>query len=198
MAFRIIDENDDKAVVQYFTEDIKEVNLLRRSILSEIKTWAIDIVKIHINTSSRHDEILALRLGQLPIIQSEITEKEIRIDFTADTDFKTFTTRDIDLPFKNEIPILVLKKGQRILCDVILVKNNAKTHVKWRPVSTVYFEKNPDGGYNIFIEKIGMMDASEIIEKGIKKMKNASKFVTENIFFKPLIPTKFLEEEDQK
>ncbi|SCQ16217.1 DNA-directed RNA polymerase II subunit RPB3, putative [Plasmodium ovale] len=53
-------------------------NALRRIILSEIPTLAIDIVNVYENTSPFHDEFLAHRLGLIPIDSKNIQNYEFR------------------------------------------------------------------------------------------------------------------------
>lgn len=48
--------------------DISIVNGLRRAILSDTPTMAIDFVEIQENTSALHDEFVAHRLGLIPLL----------------------------------------------------------------------------------------------------------------------------------
>ena len=172
------------------TEDIAEVNMLRRSLLTEIETYAIDIVTFHINTSPRHDEIIAFHLGQLVIDHS-------RFNPPQDDDFKTridvrgpteFTTEHIpDLPFKYITPIANLKANQRILCDVIVKRGQGRVHVKWCPVSCVKFIET-ENGYQVTFKNIGMMSSEEIIQQGLARMHDAAHRVPNSIFSHPLLP----------
>lgn len=47
-------------------------NTLRRTIIAEVPTMAIEFVKIHENTSPLHDEFLAHRLGLLPLVSNTV------------------------------------------------------------------------------------------------------------------------------
>jgi hypothetical protein len=66
-----------KITFKWNTDDSSLVNLLRRSILSEITTNCIEYVIFNINTSSRPDEIIALRLGQLVINNDKYKQKDM-------------------------------------------------------------------------------------------------------------------------
>jgi DNA-directed RNA polymerase alpha subunit len=177
-----------------YTKDIAEANMLRRAILSEIDTYAIDIVIFHVNTSPREDEVIALRLGQLMIAQgadSTFKEKEgfkVRIDFKGPG---YFTTDHIpEIPFAYHTQIAKLRKGQRIFCDVIVRSGQGKQHVKWRPVSTVTIDDANDG-FKITIKDNGMLPGNEIFEKAFVKMREASDRAPITIFSLPLRPNIF-------
>ena len=172
------------------TDDVAKVNLLRRAILSEIETHAIDYVIFQTNTSPRHDEILALRLGQLVIDHSSFNppeDEDVRVHIDVEGPVNVTTEHIPDLPFKYVTPIVTLRKGQRIICDCIVKKGQGKTHVKWRPVSTFSF-KEVDEGYIITINDIGMLPGPDIIRKGLAKIEDAARRPPITIFSHPLIP----------
>lgn len=121
------------------TNDVAEANLLRRAILSEIDTYTIDIVVFQINTSPRHDEIIALLLGQLVIDHSKFDDRLVDEHIAIDVSGPLKFTSDhiIGLPFTFTTPICELLPGQRIKCDVIVQSGQGKIHCKWRPVSLI-------------------------------------------------------------
>jgi DNA-directed RNA polymerase alpha subunit len=173
------------------SKDVTEVNLLKRSIMSEIETYSINYVVFNVNTTARHPEILALRLGQCVIDHTRFVPPQegnfkTTINVKGPKSFleepKEFSTDDIvDIPFKYSTPIATLKAKQELLCDLIVTKSIGREHVKWRPISSFTFEEEPEGFRIKFID-IGMMDPREILRQGLEKMKVAATREGHNIF----------------
>jgi DNA-directed RNA polymerase alpha subunit len=177
------------------TTDVTEANMLRRSILSEIETWAIDLVIFNVNTTPRHDEIVAQRLGLLVIdhsrfIPPETEEYRTSFDVTAPAGVETFelTTQYIpELPFAYETHIVTMKPGQRLACEIVVKKGAAKEHCKWSPVSIVSFTEDPEG-YLMRFKSVGMLTPEQILEQGLAKMQAAATRHPITIFSRPVVP----------
>lgn len=178
----------------FHTREITEANMLRRAMLSEIETWAIHTVIFNVNTTPRHDEIIAQRLGLLVINHAAFTppasgEFRARIDVTAPPGgLFELTTRHIpDLPFTYETHVVTMKPGQRLVCEVIVKQGVAKDHPKWSPVSTVTINEDPDG-FLIRFKSVGALTPEQILAAGLRKMTDAARQRPITIFSRPLVP----------
>ena len=119
---------------------ISLANAIRRSAL-EIPVMAIDEVEIVKNDSALYDEVLAHRLGLIPI-KTDKTSKEQKFKL-KEIGPKTVCSDDIKpsigTPFK--IPIVILDKEQEIavVCGARLGKG--VEHIKYSP-GLVYYRHN--------------------------------------------------------
>lgn len=68
----ILELKEDSMTFVLSKTDISVANALRRVMISEIPTMAIDLVEIENNTSVLHDEFIAHRLGLIPLRSSKI------------------------------------------------------------------------------------------------------------------------------
>lgn len=59
--------DDDTLIIEFINVDTSFVNALRRILLSEIPTVALEHIYMWNNSSIIHDEVLAHRLGLIPI-----------------------------------------------------------------------------------------------------------------------------------
>ena len=62
-------------------------NTLRRIIIADVETWAIEDVQIEKNTTILPDEMIAHRLGLIPLsssIEPDVEEVELLLDLKAD------------------------------------------------------------------------------------------------------------------
>lgn len=150
--------------------DLSMANALRRVMISEIPTLAIDLVQMESNTSVLVDEFIAHRLGLVPIkSQTAMSKKyakecscdglkscelcsiEMRLSKTCTGD-RTLevTTSDLimmsqqeDLIPQKNILLAKLRKNQEIKLRCFVRKGVAKEHAKWSPTAAVAFEYDP-------------------------------------------------------
>ena len=120
---------------------IELANAIRRSAL-EIPIMAVDDVEIIKNDSALYDEILAHRLGLIPIKTTSSKEVKFRL---KDVGPKVVYSTNIkpDIGIKNKIPIVILDKDQEIeiICNARLGKGIE--HIKYSP-GLIFYKHNID------------------------------------------------------
>ncbi len=150
-------------------------NAIRRIMISEVPTYAIEDVYIYENSSSMDDEILAHRLGLVPIKGKPLLENEV-IKFTLEKEgpcvvySSDLKSDNGEVAFKN-IPIVKLSKGQKIQIECDAVPGIGKVHAKWQPCNAVYKQISEDE-VEFLVETFGQMEAEEILEEAVKILKN--------------------------
>ncbi len=135
------------------------VNALRRIMLTQVPTMAIDEIVILENSSILNDEILAHRMGFIPLktdldsyvlpeeckCESELGCNLCRANLTleAEAEDKTRTVYSGELkpenpdiaPVSDKIPIVKLAPEQRLNLEAYARLGRGEKHAKWQPVS---------------------------------------------------------------
>lgn len=161
--------------------DVYFLNSLRRVLVAELPKLAIDDVIIYDNTSPLFDEIIAHRLGMIPIptdlrllnYRDECTCKgkgcpscTVRYTLSKEEEGVVYSG---DLQPENEtwaiqqekIPIVELGKEQRIILEVEAILGRGKDNAKWQSVQGSTYKMKT------------------IIEYDDKKIKDVQEFVEE-------------------
>jgi len=113
-------------------------NGIRRAMVADVPTFSMDTVRFVENTSVMFDEMIALRLGLIPLT-TPLDDFEIGESVTVALDVEgpaTVYSRDIEsaddlvVPADENVPIIELKEGQRLEFEADAVLDRGKEHAK--------------------------------------------------------------------
>jgi len=139
-------------------------NAFRRAMIGEVPTLAIEDVRIYDNTSAFFDEMLAHRLGLIPIktdLSTYSTQENCTcggagcpgctVTFTLSVEGpKTVQSSDLipqdpkATPVYDNIPIVKLIKGQKLVVEAKAILNTGREHAKWQPTLVCGFKNYPE------------------------------------------------------
>jgi len=142
-------------------------NALRRIMISELPCMAIDDVFFYENSSVLTDEMIAHRLGLIPLktdlqtyvlpeeceCKSEMGCMKCRVvgSLNVEASDSSITVYSGDLKFEDpnicpvsdKIPIVKLEAGQKLKLEVYARLGLGKQHAKWQPVSVCAYKYMP-------------------------------------------------------
>src|SRR5512136_1933520 len=143
------------------------MNALRRIVLAEVPSMAIDEVVMIENSSILQDEMIAHRLGLVPLktdlddynlpedcdCKSEFGCPQCRVTLTlnAESNEGTRTVYSGELvsesqtvmPVSEKIPLIKLAKGQKLKLEAYAKLGKGKAHAKWQPVCVCAYKYYP-------------------------------------------------------
>jgi DNA-directed RNA polymerase subunit D len=163
----VLEKNDRNTRLIIRGTDAAFMNALRRTVLAEVPCMAIDEVVIIDNSSVLRDEIIAHRLGLIPLktdldgynlpeecrCKSEFGCNLCRVSLTLDAEAKEGTrtvysgeliSENPDIvPVSDKIPIVKLTKEQKLKLEAYARLGKGKKHAKWQPVSMCTYKYFP-------------------------------------------------------
>ncbi len=111
-------------------------NAIRRSV-AEVPTLAIDEIEIFRNDSALYDEMLALRIGLVPLKTEKAMSKKTKIDFKlSKTGPCIVYASDLDGNAEivhPKIPIVLLGEGQKLELSARAILGRGVEHAKFTP-----------------------------------------------------------------
>jgi DNA-directed RNA polymerase subunit D len=167
--------------------NISLANAIRRYVL-EIPIMAIDEVEISQNDSALYDEIIAHRMGLIPLKNSKgLEEARYKLkEKGPKTVYSTDFSPSVETEYK--LPIVILEKDQEIEVVAIAKPGKGIDHIKHSPGS-VYYKHNIDEDLIDFVDvddegKVSF-DDEELKNKGlteeqikrIKKIQNTNEIL---------------------
>lgn len=167
-------ENEAKYIFKNI--DISIINSLRRIMISNIPTIAIDVIKVKENNGILPDEILAHRLGLIPIKRKNKYTTTGRLTLNVENEDDEVITiysgslicdnDDIEIIDK-EIIITKLDKGHKIDLIAEIVEGTGYLHAKWNPTCGLAYKIDENGDVTMNIETLGTMTPKEVLVDAI-------------------------------
>jgi DNA-directed RNA polymerase subunit D len=202
MEVRVLESDKEKGKLSFIVKDSSAafVNTLRRVMVEEIPTMAIEDIEFRKNNSILYDEIIAHRLGLVPLktdlksynlpedckcegkgcarCQVKFTLKASAAGYVYASDLKS---KDPAIkPVNPKTPIVKLIKGQSLEMEATAVLGKGKEHSKWSPC-LAYYKYKPS------IEMGNVKNPEEIVEAthgNIFEIKNRKLEVIKDNLFK--------------
>ena len=150
--FRILEKRADS--IKFIVEgiDVPFANALRRTILADVPTFAVDEVEFFENDSALFDEIIAHRIGLIPLTTPverfsldalELDDYTVTLSLEAEGPGMVYSgdlkSSDEGVkPANPDIPIVKLAEGQRLTLNAYARLGRGKDHAKWQPGFVYY------------------------------------------------------------
>lgn len=161
-------------------------NALRRAVISKVPTLAIEDVRFYDNSSILNDEILAHRLGLIPLnadLDTYKLQKDCKCKGKGCSTCTATLTLDVKgpgtvyaeklkskgnavAPVYKKTPITKLTDKQAIKLEAVAVLGAGKDHIKWQPGIASYEEEG--GSFKFFVESYGQMSAEELLRRAFE------------------------------
>jgi DNA-directed RNA polymerase subunit D len=123
------------------------MNAIRRIVMGSVPTIAVDEVMLYDNTSNLFDEFLCHRLGLVPLttdLKYNIGET-VKLSLEKEGPGMVYSgdIKSTDPKVKvadKRIPLVELKKDQRVKLELVAEMNKGKKHVKHSPAIIAFYE----------------------------------------------------------
>jgi len=172
-------------LIQFKDTHCTIINSIRRVILDDVPTFAIEDVEIISNGSPVYDEVIAHRLGLVPIktdLKSYNFKNtcscgsvgcalcEVKMTLSQDTDGYVYSgsIKSDDpqiVPVNEEIPITKLFAGKKLELNLKANLGTGREHAKWAPAHTYLRDDNDK--VELVVESFGQLSNKEVYNKAI-------------------------------
>lgn len=186
MKLKIIKQRDDRIEFNISGIDTSLANALRRAIISEVPVMAVEKVTFYDNSSILSDEILAHRLGLIPLktdlkTYNPISECNCKgkgcsrctailtldVSGTGMIYSKDLKSTDPEIvPVYDNIPIVKLAERQKVKLEAIAQLGTGSEHIKWQGGLASY-EIKENKSFDFFVESYGQLSVYELISTAV-------------------------------
>ncbi len=163
MEVEYVEDREDKIVFIIKNVPVALVNSIRRAIIGHVPTMAVDYINVYMNTSFLYDEMLAHRIGLIPL-KADIDkynfqdkcecggegcpncQVSLRLNVEGPKTVYSgdFISDDPEVkPVYDNIPVVELYEGQQLMIEAVARLGTGKEHAKWKPVSICSYKIIP-------------------------------------------------------
>ena len=163
MEIKILNNKDNKLSFIIYAINPALANTLRRLMIAEVPVLAIEEVEFAKNSSALYDEILAHRLGLIPLktdlksynLKDEckckgkgcaLCELKLTLKSSGPATVYSYDLKSTDpkvKPVYPEMPIVDLTKKQKLELEATAILGKGKTHAKFSP-GLIYYRGYPE------------------------------------------------------
>ncbi len=206
MKLKILEKSTDSVKIQLQGVSLAYANAIRRIALSEVPVMAIDEIVILENSSIIYDELLAHRLGLIPLktdLSRYVLPKDcdcgnplgclkcrvlLVLDSGAKESVKEILSEELIsadeaiIPVRPDIPIVKVAPGQKVKLEAYARLGTGKEHAKWQAANVSILKcikENTENDYTLEIESTGSLPAIEIFSKAVEILRNRLQEFTE-------------------
>ncbi|MGL4669923.1 MAG: DNA-directed RNA polymerase subunit D [Methanobacteriaceae archaeon] len=166
MEIEVKEENGNEIIFIIRNVDSTFVNAIRRIAMTETPKIAVEDVNIIKNDSAMFDEVLAHRLGLVPLVSDNEAIDGLVLKEDCDceeycskcsvslllnkSDSGVVYTKDLSSndskikPVHDTIPLLKLKENQAVELEAIAQLGLGKVHAKWMPTTACAYKNYPE------------------------------------------------------
>lgn len=194
MELKIIEQDDRQVKFKVEGISAETANAIRRSMAAEVPVMAVESLDIVENNSGLVDEVLAHRIGLIPLVwpdrynvRAKCTCKgrgcsnctvELALNAAGP---KVVRASDLESDDKNVHPldgntiIVELLEAQKVELTCIAQLGYGKDHAKWQAAVVGYDEKGKS--FTFKVESVSGLTASEVVKRALDELaERASEF----------------------
>lgn len=189
MKIKIIEQNENSIKFVLEDSDTAFANALRRIMMSEVPTMAVEFVDFHENSSALYDEIIAQRLGAIPLTFDEkiynlpedcecagkgcaqcqvflvLDKKGPCMAYSGDLK----STDESVKPTSDKFIIAELLENQAIKLEAIAKLGKGEKHVKWQASIVGYkYPQRDDTKFTFSVESASGLAPERIVLKAVE------------------------------
>jgi len=167
--------------------DVKTMNMFRRTVIAGVPSMAVEKVLVYDNSSILNDEILAHRIGLVPLttdLKTYVSASEcnckgegcgrctckLTVDVTGPATVHSGDMKSADdnvRPVHSKIQIIKLLADQRVRLEAEAVIGTGREHIKWQAGLAAY-EMKDDGSFHVTVESFGQLPVEELVRSAFE------------------------------